>query len=450
MKIMTPKVERGQVVVILAFAIVGLLAFAALAIDGGMMFSDRRHAQNAADAAAMAGAYAVANNPGAGLTPDQIEINIVKPPATARATQNGYTSDAKTTVTINYPPDSGQYSGNPEYVQAIINTTVDTAFLQFAYDGEVHNTVESVAHFTPAFVGPLYNGNGLVSLSPHSCPGFDVNGNFTAVLTIGGIFVNSDCNPAVTGNSNSKKVEAPSLSSVGTIDSSFLDQGTVDIPSINQPAVQYDYPPGIEFMKPPTCIGAPNANYDPVAKKYSPPTPGGIAVIAGGIPHDFKGTFDPGVYCVDSGGFSFNAQADFEGSGVIFFVTGSQPCDWTWNGGAEIKIYGPNTSNAGGEGSCVGETCNFKKVVIYVDHEDFASYPDSKDLVLDGNNDSFIDGTIYAPTCHFKKTGGSGMKILGQIIGYTFGNIGTATLNLEYNQDDAGESVNPAFVDLVK
>jgi len=45
--------ERGQVLVLLVLALVGLLGFTALAIDGGMVYSDRRTAQNAADASAL-------------------------------------------------------------------------------------------------------------------------------------------------------------------------------------------------------------------------------------------------------------------------------------------------------------------------------------------------------------------------------------------------------------
>jgi len=49
------KNEKGQAAVILAIAIVALLAFAALAIDAGSLYNQRRAAQNAADAAALAG-----------------------------------------------------------------------------------------------------------------------------------------------------------------------------------------------------------------------------------------------------------------------------------------------------------------------------------------------------------------------------------------------------------
>jgi len=48
--------ERGQAIVLFAFAMIGLLAFIALAVDGGSALTERRRAQNAADASALAGA----------------------------------------------------------------------------------------------------------------------------------------------------------------------------------------------------------------------------------------------------------------------------------------------------------------------------------------------------------------------------------------------------------
>jgi Flp pilus assembly protein TadG len=51
--------ERGQALIMIAFAAVGLFALTALAIDGGAAFSKDRQAQNAADAAALAGALAL-------------------------------------------------------------------------------------------------------------------------------------------------------------------------------------------------------------------------------------------------------------------------------------------------------------------------------------------------------------------------------------------------------
>jgi Flp pilus assembly protein TadG len=52
--------ERGQSLVIVAAAMVGLLALTGLAVDGGNLFWQRRRAQNAADAGAMAGTRVLA------------------------------------------------------------------------------------------------------------------------------------------------------------------------------------------------------------------------------------------------------------------------------------------------------------------------------------------------------------------------------------------------------
>src|SRR4051794_26375248 len=51
---------KGAVLVHVAIAMIGLLAFCALSIDYGIMWLGRRQAQNAADAAALAGASSLA------------------------------------------------------------------------------------------------------------------------------------------------------------------------------------------------------------------------------------------------------------------------------------------------------------------------------------------------------------------------------------------------------
>ena len=52
--------ERGQAVVLIALGLIALLLATGLAIDGGLFYSTRRQAQNAADAAAMAGTRVLA------------------------------------------------------------------------------------------------------------------------------------------------------------------------------------------------------------------------------------------------------------------------------------------------------------------------------------------------------------------------------------------------------
>src|SRR6185436_4464378 len=92
-------VERGQALIVIALAAIGLVAITGLAIDGSAKFSDRRHAQNAADTAALAGAYALAN---ADPYWDLAALN--------RALDNGYDDNPLDEVEVYNPPDSGIYA----------------------------------------------------------------------------------------------------------------------------------------------------------------------------------------------------------------------------------------------------------------------------------------------------------------------------------------------------
>ena len=56
--------ERGAILIQVAVAMVGLLSFTAIVADYGVLWTSRRQAQNAADAAALAGAIALLRSPG--------------------------------------------------------------------------------------------------------------------------------------------------------------------------------------------------------------------------------------------------------------------------------------------------------------------------------------------------------------------------------------------------
>lgn len=73
--------DRGAILVHTAIAFVGLLAFAALTVDYGVMWASRRQAQNSADAAALAGAISI------GLTHPG-DFNIARSIASAIGAEN--------------------------------------------------------------------------------------------------------------------------------------------------------------------------------------------------------------------------------------------------------------------------------------------------------------------------------------------------------------------------
>src|SRR5262245_11535342 len=81
--------QRGQLLVIFALALIGIVGVVGLVIDGGSTFVQRRTEQNVADAAAMAAGYAFL----AGTSPSSA--------ANAVATSNGYTSGSNgVTITV--------------------------------------------------------------------------------------------------------------------------------------------------------------------------------------------------------------------------------------------------------------------------------------------------------------------------------------------------------------
>src|ERR1044072_8642041 len=86
MKKSMPSTQRGQALVMIALAAIGLFAFAALAIDGSAVFSDRRHAQNAADTSALA----------AGLAKTRSQAWTTA--ALTRAASNSYNNNGTTNI----------------------------------------------------------------------------------------------------------------------------------------------------------------------------------------------------------------------------------------------------------------------------------------------------------------------------------------------------------------
>src|SRR5688500_9408274 len=123
------KSEKGQALVIIALAVVGLVAFTALAIDGGMVFSDRRHAQNAADTAAFAAALAKIRTPDYAPSSPTAQRQAAIDAGLDRADSNGYDNNGTTNVVeVHMPPISGSYVGNDDYIQVIITSHVRMMF----------------------------------------------------------------------------------------------------------------------------------------------------------------------------------------------------------------------------------------------------------------------------------------------------------------------------------
>ncbi len=90
--------EGGQTLVLFVLALTVMVGFAAMTIDVGMLFEDRRQLQNAADAAALAGVAELPNDPA-----------TAKLKAREWAVKHGYTASAIKTIDVQttaYPNDT--------------------------------------------------------------------------------------------------------------------------------------------------------------------------------------------------------------------------------------------------------------------------------------------------------------------------------------------------------
>ncbi len=126
--------------VLVAVSLLTLTGVAGLVVDGGRAWADRRQAQNAADAAAMAAAIAQADGDTAAEA---------RTAALNYASQNGYNNDGTTnTVTVNMPPTSGEYSGDAKYVEVIVTRQMPTTFARVMHDGDVKIYARAVAGYS--------------------------------------------------------------------------------------------------------------------------------------------------------------------------------------------------------------------------------------------------------------------------------------------------------------
>ena len=224
--------ESGQVIVILAVALVVLLGFTALAVDGGMIYSDRRSAQNVADSAALAGAAAAGHSMNEnGVSGSSFSCSVSGTAwwaaainaAVASAVQNNVPIDADMSDKNGVEVQECTSSSTPYMdVHVQVTTTTKTSFLQLFMPGGVKNTVEAVARVKPGSSGSMFGGAGIVALRKTGA-GFTFNSSQVNIYG-GGMFVNSSStSPAALESNWNPKIytEGGCIGIVGTVSNEF-------------------------------------------------------------------------------------------------------------------------------------------------------------------------------------------------------------------------------------
>jgi len=439
--------ERGQALVLIALAAIGLFGVAGLAIDGSAKYSDRRHAQNAADASALAGALSKVHHQPGDPAWDVVALN--------RALENGYDRDLVTNdVEVYNPPHTGIYANCADlhfdchdYVQVIIDSTVNTWFARVIGIDQTHNHVEAVASAITG-LGTDFNfgGNAIVSLSPTGCS-LRAGGNTDVLINGGGLFSNSDSNCAFQKTTCSGTIDVNDANgnegTVGMVGGYTINTNCWDPTATNLAAgaaKQISFPPPYQDPPAPAECATDGISTNDNSAGTTTLTPGHFTSIPLGG-HKKTLYITPGVYCVDS---------SFTTSG-IYTVTVLPPASYGDANGVFIylKPGGSFTINSSTAISLWAPTSGtYKNFLIFAaPNYSLTTLPN---CTINGNSTDQLRGTIYAPYCNMKLNGSSGTVLEAQLIGYTVDLTGASGVTLTYDDTNNGTWNYPDQVGLTK
>lgn len=452
----TKPFERGQALVVIALAAVVLFGFAALAIDGSAKFSDRRHAQNAADTAALAGALALVNDKTAPCgTYEEWECD-----ALLRAEDNGYDDLTNNEVWVfkcdepvadrdGAPLDCGPYEGHENYLSVVILSHVDTTFARVLGFTQTHNLVQAVT-FTQVR-GPAFPGMTFVQYKPggSGCPGeFIVAGSGTVTVDGGGIYVNSNntgggsCAAFTQNGCNTtlNVINGGSITTVGTIALDSNCSNNINSPSLIEGADPLTFPPDIVLDPPPECdnLGyqAPvNDTVNGISYLY----PGKYDTMPPAEATENKIILFSGNYCVYDILRVTNSTRLMQGNDVFLYIKYStRPSPLSINGGTMV-MDAPNSGD-------------YQGYLFYVEPPPIVGgtyYGSSKSCTINGGADDTFTGTIFAPYCDVTINGGGNPDgFHAQLIAYTITLSGNNDI---YFSHDPGElAVNQPKLGLMR
>lgn len=357
--------ERGQATVLMGVCIASLCGMAALSVDVGMLFRAKRVTQNAADAAAIAGAM-------------EMPYSDWSTAAKAASAQNGLTDGVNgVTVTVTKPGSK---------IQVIVAQSAPTYFMKV-----FHLSSMNVAARAVAALGP---GAGCIFTLNQS--GVDVGLSGTGDLSMPdcGIIIDSTSAKALTLTGNSS-ISAKYIGVVGNYSDGSSNPNSLT-PTPVTGVVPTSDPLG--FETPPTfsyssCVADPHPNPSSGNSVTIGPAVSGGTVCYNGLTVSGSGTVNltPGTYIIN-GGFSSSGSAAVSGTGVTFYL--APP-----NGAVSLTGSGALTISAPLDNTYC---CN--GILFYQDPNDTNS------MKITGSGSSVIKGIVYAPSASLALAGSSGAQ----------------------------------------
>ncbi len=428
--------ESGQVLVVLAVALVALLGFTALAIDVGMVYSDRRYDQNVADAAALAGGNAALKAMSAALvTWENFDCGMAEnswlpagggaPGWLAGAQNQIFTAAISRAATNNKSIDTDISDQNgvvlrcgidyrDKYIDIKVNVSgiTRTSFAQLLFGNSLRNTVEAVARVRP--ITPMASGYAVYA-TDSKCDGNGVlsDGGIELGIDGGGIFSKS----CFQGKGN---FDVKVTNGTNNMLAPYVYQKDGGSGKISPPPTQVQRSAFVFKPKEPKCNDLP---HNPTGGEIRIPGEYDGSTFKNG---DFK--LRAGLYCI-KGDISLNGgetitsiEDDYGLTGVtLFFEDGGI----TANGGAYMSVEAANLDGPAPAGVVRG-------IVI------FSAYGNTSGFTLLGNSLSNYDGTVYVPDGEIEVGGTSDVTPAvwsTQLIAKDFWMHGDGVVNIQYKSE---------------
>ena len=383
--------NRGNVAITVALCLPLVIGGAAFGIETGFWRYDQVRVQQAADAAAYAGAV-VKRSGGSAATND-----VVTSAATTAATSDGYAT-ATDTLTAHVP--STATPGDPNSVEVVINRVeppIFTAYLRCLVSGSSNsNCANSVATVKGVATASFSSaGNAcMLALSPSASKAIDFAGS--SAITLDGCVVMSNSLATnalnVQGASN---VTAPcAYAAGGAYTGGTLTLTTCAAVKTNQPPVADPYSSLVMPDSSGSCKNMSNGNTQ---------QPGHYCSM------NLKNTvnLNSGVYVIDGGTLNINANANVTGSGVTFYLVNGASV--SMNGNSHVSLSAPTSGTYSG-------------FLIINDRSNTGS------ITINGDNTSATTGVIYSPDGQVSYLGDfSGVSGCTQIVAQTISWSGNTT-----------------------
>jgi len=394
--------RRGIVAVLVAVCLVAILSITAIAIDGGMLMEDRRSVQAAADGAALAAASQLYDD----WTANKGLDNNGKASATAflTASANGYTNDGvKSVVTVNIPPTTGDYIGQPGYAEVRIKYNQKRGFSRIFATSDVPVNGRAIARGRKATsdIGVLLlNPTAQGSLTITGSAGIKVDGR----VIVDSTHVKAAVASGSAGLSSSAMDLGGGFSSSG---SSYFNANPGSVKS-GQPAVA-DFLSDVPVPDKSSLTVRSNSQYTATSGQTLQP-----GVYKGGIKISSQPnvTFAPGIFYLEGGGLVMSGGSSSLTANEVMIYNAPGPSGTTGtitiSGGGAVTMTPPPSGD-------------FAGMAIF---QDRTATPT---ITLSGGSNWAFTGTVYAAKAHVSLTGGSGGSMGSQYVSDTLTLTGSST-----------------------